>query len=96
MKTYSLRFHEDALKEWQKLDVSIQATFKKPLKKVLESPHVASKRLRGELTNHYKIKLSASGYRLVYRVSDTEVVVTVISVGKREALLVYKKAAKRK
>lgn len=96
MKIYSLKFHEDALKEWHKLDTSIQATFKKQLKKVLENPHIASKRLRGELTNHYKIKLSALGYRLVYRVNDTEVVVTVVSVGKREELLVYKKAIKRK
>jgi mRNA interferase RelE/StbE len=96
LKIYSLKFHEDALKEWHKLDTSIQATFKKQLKKVLENPHIASKRLRGELTNHYKIKLSALGYRLVYRVNDTEVVVTVVSVGKREELLVYKKAIKRK
>ena len=96
MKIYSLKFHEDALKEWHKLDTSIQATFKKQLKKVLENPHIASKRLRGELTNHYKIKQSALGYRLVYRVNDTEIVVTVVSVGKREELLVYKKAIKRK
>jgi len=96
LKIYSLKFHEDALKEWHKLDTSIQATFKKQLKKVLENPHIASKRLRGELTNHYKIKLSALGYRLVYRVNDTEIVVTVVSVGKREELLVYKKAIKRK
>lgn len=96
MKIYSLKFHEDALKEWHKLDTSVQATFKKQLKKVLENPHIASKGLRGELTHHYKIKLSALGYRLVYRVNDTEVVVTVVSVGKREELLVYKKAIKRK
>jgi mRNA interferase RelE/StbE len=91
LKIYSLRFHEDALKEWHKLDASVQATFKKQLKKNLENPHVASKRLRGELINHYKIKLSALGYRLVYRVNDTEVVITVISVGKRQELLAYKK-----
>lgn len=96
MKIYSLKFHEDALKEWNKLDTSIQVTFKKQLKKVLEHPHVPSKRLRGELSNHYKIKLSTLGYRLVYRVNDTEVTVTVISIGKREELLVYKKAIKRK
>jgi mRNA interferase RelE/StbE len=96
LKIYSLRFHEDALKEWHRLDASVQAAFKKQLKKVLENPHVASKRLRGELVNHYKIKLNALGYRLVYRVNDTEVVVTVISVGKRKEMLVYKKATKRK
>ena len=35
------------------------------------------------------------GYRLVYEVRDTEVVVVVIAVGKRERNAVYEAAAKR-
>ncbi len=45
--------------------------------------------------NVYKIKLRQSGYRLVYRVLDDVVVVTVIAVGKRERNEAYKKALKR-
>ncbi len=37
----------------------------------------------------YKIKLRAVGYRLVYRVDDDVVYVTVISIGKRERLQAY-------
>ena len=37
----------------------------------------------------YKIKLRAAGYRLVYRVDDDVVYVTVISIGKRERLQAY-------
>ncbi|MFT2210216.1 type II toxin-antitoxin system RelE family toxin [Klebsiella pneumoniae] len=34
--------------------------------------------------DQYKIKLRGAGYRLVYRVEDDIVTVTVIGVGKRE------------
>ncbi|NBL75997.1 type II toxin-antitoxin system RelE/ParE family toxin [Proteus sp. G2672] len=32
----------------------------------------------------YKIKLRASGFRLVYQIIDSEVVILVIAIGKRE------------
>ncbi|MEZ5716738.1 MAG: type II toxin-antitoxin system RelE/ParE family toxin [Paracoccaceae bacterium] len=43
----------------------------------------------------YKIKLRASGYRLVYRVEDTRVTIMVIAIGKREGSAVYRAAAHR-
>ncbi|MCK4510006.1 MAG: type II toxin-antitoxin system RelE/ParE family toxin, partial [Desulfuromonadales bacterium] len=46
--------------------------------------------------NHYKIKLRASGYRLVYEIIESEIVVLVIAVGKRDKNLIYQKAARRK
>ena len=45
--------------------------------------------------DRYKIKLKSAGYRLVYQVFDTEIVVLVIAVGKREGSAVYEAAAKR-
>ncbi len=92
--TYRLLFREDALKEWGKLDASIKAQFKKKLAERLENPRVESSRLNG-LKNCYKIKLRNAGYRLVYQVRDNEVVVSVVSIGKRERNAVYKAAAKR-
>ena len=65
MKTYELEFHEAALKEWRKLDGSVQTLFKKQLAKRLQAPHVPSAKLHGELKNTYKIKLRDTGYRLV-------------------------------
>jgi len=44
---------------------------------------------------HYKIKLRASGYRLVYRVEDERVVVVVVAVGKRERGAAYQSAKGR-
>ncbi|MDW1465652.1 type II toxin-antitoxin system RelE/ParE family toxin, partial [Vibrio sp. YT-16] len=41
------------------------------------------------------IKLRQSGYRLVYKVEDDVIIVTVLAVGKRERSDVYRKAMKR-
>jgi mRNA interferase RelE/StbE len=85
---YQLKFLPTALKEWQKLDGSIQAQFKKKLKERLNSPHNPASQLSG-FENHYKIKLRASGYRLVYEVIDKKICVLVIAVGKRDKGEVY-------
>ncbi len=63
--TYKLEFEKKALKEWCKLGHPVQAQFKKKLVERLENPHIPSARLSG-WSNRYKIKLKASGYRLVY------------------------------
>ena len=92
--SYSLRFHELALKEWKRLDSTIQEQFKKKLRERLENPRISSAALSG-MKDCYKIKLRAVGYRLVYRVDDDTIYVTVISVGKRERLQVYLNAENR-
>jgi len=92
---YALKFLPTALREWRKLDFSIQMQLKKKLKERLQNPHVPASRLHG-FENHYKIKLRASGYRLVYEVIESEIVVLVIAVGKRDRSLVYKRASSRK
>ncbi len=91
---YQLKFLPTALKEWKKLDSSIQNQLKKKLKERLNNPHISASQLYG-FENHYKIKLRVSGYRLVYEVIKNEITVLVIAVGKREKNLVYKKVAKR-
>ncbi len=92
---YKLKFLPTARKEWDQLDNTIQSQFKKKLKQRLKSPHVPSCQLSG-FKNHYKIKLRASGYRLVYEVVGKEIFIFVIAVGKRDKNMVYKKANKRK
>jgi mRNA interferase RelE/StbE len=91
---FKLKFLPTALKEWKKLDNSIQSQFKKKLAERLINPHIISSKLSG-FENHYKIKLRASGYRLVYEVIDDEFFVLVIAIGKRDRNSVYKKAKKR-
>lgn len=92
--SFKLRFHELALAEWRKLDESIRKPLKKKLAERLENPRVPSASLSG-LKDCYKIKLASAGYRMVYRVDDDVVYVTVIAVGKREKNRVYEAAQER-
>jgi len=91
---YKLEFDQRALKEWYKLDSTIQAQLRKKLAQILESPKIEANRLR-EFDNCYKIKLRQSGYRLVYQVQDDRVVVFVIAIGKRDKEQAYESAKYR-
>ena len=92
--SYSLKFKKAALKEWRKLDGNLRTQFKKKLEKRLQNPYVPSSRLSGT-DNRFKIKLRNASYRLVYEVRESEIVVIVIAVGKREGDAVYKTAVTR-
>ncbi|MGO2568963.1 MAG: type II toxin-antitoxin system RelE family toxin [Serratia proteamaculans] len=92
--TYNLEFEEHALKEFKKLAPVIREQFKRKLVAVVENPLVPANKLSG-LPDCYKIKLKASGYRLVYRVIGEEIVVLVLSIGKRERSEAYTSAQKR-
>ena len=91
---YELAFDPRALKEWQKLGVTVREQFKKKLEDVLKRPRNPSAKLR-YLPDCYKIKLRTLGYRLVYQVNDKELLVLVIAIGKRENSAVYEDATKR-
>lgn len=92
--TYRLKFKDEALKEWHKLDSTLREQFKKKLTEHVQAPRVPASKLSGH-ADRYKIKLKSNGYRLVYEVRDAEVVVVVIAIGKRERNAVYAVAAKR-
>lgn len=92
--TYNLRFHEQALAEWRKLEGSIREPLKKKLAERLETPRIPAAALHG-LPDCYKIKLRGAGYRLIYRVEDDTVSILVIAVGRRDNLKVYKAARSR-
>ncbi len=94
MTAYRLRFHVLALKEWQQLDASVREPFKKKLLERLISPRVPSAALHG-MADCYKIKLHSVGYRLVYRVDEADIFVTVIATGKRDKSKVYSTAVQR-
>jgi len=91
---YELGFLEEALKEWGKLDNNTREQFKSILTERLANPRVPAPKLSGH-KDRYKIKLRSVGFRLVYEVRDSEVIVIVVAVGKRERNAVYKAAAKR-
>jgi len=91
--TYSLKFHPDALDEWKELPQSDREFFKKKLAERLENPHIPKSRLSGG-HNLYKIKRKRPPLRLTYHVNDDVLIVTALSVGKRDGD-VYKEMLKR-
>lgn len=92
--TFTVKLREYALKEWQKLDKAIQQLFAKKLKKCCDEPHIPLAKLSG-IKDCYKIKLRASGFRLVYQVIDDQLIIAVVAVGKRERSDVYNLASER-
>jgi mRNA interferase RelE/StbE len=91
--TYNLKFHPDALKEWKSLSTADKSYFKTKLKQRLENPHTPGSRLSGG-HNLYKIKRMRPPLRMTYHVNDQDLVVTALSVGKRDTD-VYSKMIKR-
>ena len=92
--TYELGFLDEALKEWRKLDDGTREQFKTKLAERVKLPRVPAAKLSGH-PDRYKIKLRSVGYRLVYEVRDSQLIVVEVAVGKRERNAVYKSAAKR-
>jgi mRNA interferase RelE/StbE len=87
-----LVFRKRALKQWNALDASVRRELLNILEHRLLNPFVPSSRLRGKLSGCYKIKLKKAGIRLIYLPDGDNLVVTVISVGKREDGTAYRAA----
>ena len=92
--SYRLEFLLSARREWDKLGATLRDQFRKKLAERLLNPRVPADALHG-MADHYKIKLRAAGYRLVYRIEDERITVVVVAVGRRERSEVYKTARKR-
>ena len=92
--TYELAVDPRTWREGQKPGETVKKQLKNKLQQIVQNPRIESARL-SDLPDCYKIKLKASGYRLVYQVRDSVVVVYVIAIGKREKAAVYHQANKR-
>ncbi len=82
--TYELEFDSTSLARMAEAWRDGQKQFKNKLQQDRADPRIESTRL-SDLPDCYKIKLKASGYRLVYQVRDSVVVVYVIAIGKEES-----------
>ena len=93
--TYKLLRHKDFKAEWEKLPVARRDRIKKKRAKVIEQPQMPKNMRRGDLAGCYKIKVLKAGVRLVYQGKDDQVVILLITVGKRADSIVYDEAKKR-
>jgi mRNA interferase RelE/StbE len=93
--TFEIYCIKPAHKEWQKLDNTIREVFLKKLIKLINNPRIEKNRLRGQLSDCYKIKLQYLGYRLVYQVIDNKVMLLIWAIDKRQNEDVYDGAKNR-
>ncbi len=94
MTTYKLKFDKKAKKIFDKLNPQVRSQFVGKLRKIVVNPHIEGSSLKGELSNCYKIKLRSSGYRLIYKAVDEEIVILVLAIGKRDKNQAYIEAEK--
>jgi mRNA interferase RelE/StbE len=81
---YNLAFRPNAKRAWLKLDPGVRNKLEKTLERRLRNPFVDSAALSGDLVGCYKIKSKSSGIRLIYKVTESNLILLVINVGKRE------------
>ncbi len=103
--TWGVDFLPEAKKDIDSLERSQQAVVQKAIKKVKSNPLPQSEggygkplgNKRGlDLTNLLKIKLKASGIRIVYKLIRTDTKMLILVVGIREDEEVYEIADKRR
>ena len=76
-------FRPKAAKAFKKLDPALQKQVARKLNERRVNPKVLADSVR-EIPGAYKIKLRASGFRLIYLVRDAQLVILILSIGKRE------------
>lgn len=98
---YEVEFDPKAFKEYKSLDNTIRKQFDAVLNKMLEDPDNFPHKLLGnhnriDLTGCYKIKLKASGYRLIYEILENKLQIYILSANKRDKNKAYIEAFKRR
>ena len=87
-----------AAQDFRTLDGSVKEQVARQLRKLEATPflgeHLGN---RGglDLTGYYKLYAARKAIRIVYRIVETDVIVEVVAIGKREDFEVYRKAFKR-
>ena len=88
---FRIEFTEGAEKEFEKLDGSIRLQVLRALAKRVENPIVPAARLSGSNDSLFKIKFRDAGLRLIYKVYEEEILILVVTIGRRDDGEVYKK-----
>lgn len=87
-----------AAQDFRSLDDSVKEQVARQLRKLETSPHLGEhlgRRGDLDLTGYYKLYVARKAIRIVYRIVETEVIVEVVAIGKREDFEVYREAVRR-
>lgn len=95
---YALKTHPLVEEDLKAFDNSIVILILKKLAGLQHSPYqgqLLGNKNNLDLTGYYKTYVSKKQIRIVYKIIDNELVVYVVTIGKREEMEVYKEALKR-
>jgi mRNA interferase RelE/StbE len=101
---WNVKFGEEALKDYEKLDGSQRKIVNKAIKKVSQNPLPTSEGGYGKplgnlnntnLTGLMKIKIKSCGIRIAYKLEYINEEMYILVIGMRADEEVYKKAEKR-
>jgi mRNA interferase RelE/StbE len=95
---YVLKIHPLVEEDLKAFDNSIVILILKKLVALQHSPHQGQplgNKNNLDLTGYYKTYVSKKQIRIVYKIINNELVVYVVTIGKREEMEVYKEALKR-
>jgi mRNA interferase RelE/StbE len=95
---YALKTHPLVEEDLKAFDNSIVILILKKLAGLQHSPFQGQplgNKNNLDLTGYYKTYVSKKQIRIVYKIIDNELVVYVVTIGKREEMEVYKEALKR-
>ena len=95
---YDFKFYEEAEKDLSKLNNSIKKLFVKKLTQILNNPEIGKdlgNKNNLNLVGLKKVYFDNKRYRIVYEIKESEILIHIIAVGKRDNMKVYKEAATR-
>ena len=88
-KKYQLSFRKGVLREIERLPGYLRQRVKQIIQRLVDNPRPKiAEALHNDLEGFYKIKLA--DWRIVYRIDDDFLVVTVVKIGKKEGPEFYK------
>lgn len=94
---YKILFEDSALKSLKKLDNGVVRRVLKRVGLLRKNPYLGKplgNKMGMNLTGYYKLYACEKKLRIVYTISEKEVLVTVVIVGKREKGEVYENVLK--
>lgn len=84
---YSVEFLPEALKELARLDKPIQRIIKSKIDALSTNPEILAnniKALKGEYSGKYRLRVG--DYRIIYRLQNEIITITIIRIGHRKEI----------
>lgn len=98
MKKYNVHLIEEAKDDFKQFDNSQKIKVAKQLKSLETNPlkgKPLGKKFGIDLTGYYKLYVLKKQIRVIYTIKENQIMVEVISIGRREEFAAYKDAFKR-